>query len=270
MKQAEIDFCKAWCELRRPDGTVCPSAGADLYHGPLSHLVDIETPHNYGRGTSFLDLNPRGADLVASYEAALAMGLPIVADDAPTTAEPEAIPTMACPDCEDGTIGIPIEYGAHGGILRVWPATCPRCKGSGEAPRVPQIDVKFGPSISGVLDSLDGEREELSPEAAEFAETAREVFGKQIDRLVGWVHDPDEMRDILSQPGAVIEARWTGGEDLEIHGSRMTVVTPIDRSGDAELADGHPDGGIWFGTTDDPEPEWPVLTAVRVLHPETQ
>lgn len=137
MKRAEIDFCERWCELRGDDGLVPYADRVDSVRGAVQYV---------GRPDHMLmALTSRGADLVATYEAALAQGLPIVADDdserslrevnekvgpACPTCQKRSCGCVPCPDCVDGFIGIPIEYGERGGILRVWPATCPTCKGA--------------------------------------------------------------------------------------------------------------------------------------------
>lgn len=154
MKQAEIDFCEWWLERRRCDGTIevlTPSAFMTRSDRRVAGVLDLGNLPFPDRGPSWLSwaseyrgghvrelkLSPRGADLVASYEAALEQGLPIVVDDAVFSGvdygrtPSRTVIVGPCHECKgEGEIGIPIEYGKQGGILRVWPATCPTCKGA--------------------------------------------------------------------------------------------------------------------------------------------
>lgn len=147
MREAEIEFCKRWIELRGPDGCVLWERGRDTPFGSIVTTIDWYDIELSVKGESFFVLTRHGLDLVASYEHALAQGLPIVPDDAfDLDAEVDALSRdldarnkAPCPDCKDGTIGVPIEYGASGGILRVWPATCPTCKGARVVDGAPEV-----------------------------------------------------------------------------------------------------------------------------------
>lgn len=160
MKQAEIDFCERWVGLRGPDGCVLWARADDdspPFHGGYGTRYTIFTTP---RGDRALDLIPPGADLVASYESALAQGLEIVADDAfDLDAEIDELSRdldqrnlVDCPACRatgrvelskldgrDRTIvdlveGVDARADSTGktaiDVLPGWDVTCPTCKGA--------------------------------------------------------------------------------------------------------------------------------------------
>ena len=136
MTRDEIEFCERWIELRRQD-----LQGAVPWDTSRPHAI----ADNHARGrywdralgslsaglSDLLELTPRGQDLVASYEAAKASGLEIRPDPGPGESRPwlarDPKPMTVVCDCDDGFIGIPVAYAPNGGILRVWPARCPKC-----------------------------------------------------------------------------------------------------------------------------------------------
>ena len=212
MTRDEIEFCERWIELRRPD-----LQGAVPWDTSRPHAI----ADNHARGrywdralgslsaglSDLLELTPRGQDLVASYEAAKASGLEIRPDPGPGESRPwlarDPKPMTVVCDCDDGFIGIPVAYAPNGGILRVWPARCPKC------------DVERGTPVAAA--PTDGRLDD--PALALDDAIAR-----------GWASDPAEivnLATVAKEHGRRLQVRIRSSAD-PIGRQRLGYVTDLD------------------------------------------